>query len=155
MNFYLKMNEFLLNLLPTHVICNIQCDSQINSNIYIPPLQLGEINSIPIFKQHQAPVSTSCYTWTAPWGLQGFLGTARDFLSHRDQCLPAWAVFKHLGSQNPVCWICTGNCWIMMHLYRGTEWNTGKEKPIKPLVSYSHLFLPPPVDCTFEYSSSL
>lgn len=132
------MNEFLFNLLPAHLIRNIQRDSQINSNIYIPPLQLGEINSMPIFKQQQAPISTSCYAWAAPWGLQGFLGTARDFLSHRDQCLPAWVVFKHLGSQSPECWICRGSCWIMMHPYRGTECNAGKEKPITPLGPYSH-----------------
>lgn len=68
------MHEFLFILLPAHLIHNIQHDSEINSNIYIPPLQLGEIiNSVPIFKQKQAPISTSCYTWKAPWGLHGFL----------------------------------------------------------------------------------
>lgn len=127
------MNDFLFNLPPAHLIYNIQRDSEINSNIYIPPLQLGEINPMPIFKQQQAPVSTSCYTWAAPWGLQGFLGTARDFLSHRDQCLPAWVVFKHLGSQSPQ--YVKAAAGGMMHLCRGTECSTGEEKPGTSLVS--------------------
>lgn len=155
MNFYFKMNEFLFNLLPAYLIHNIQRDSQINSNIYIPPLQLGEINSMPIFKQQQAPVSTSCHTWAAPWGLQGFLGTSRDFLSHRDQCLPAWVspstwALKTLSAE---CVQAAAGC--MMHLYRGAEYNSGKEKPITPLIPYRNLFLTPPLDCTFEYSSLL
>lgn len=111
------MKEFLFNLPPAHLIYNIQRDSQFNSNIYIPPLQLGEINSMPIFKQQQAPVSTSCYTWAAPWGLQGFLGTARDFLSHRDQCLPAWVVFKHLGSQTLSAEYVQAAAGCMMHVH--------------------------------------
>lgn len=127
---FLPQNELIsIQLLPAHLIYNIQRDSQINSNIYIPPLQLGEINSMPIFKQQQAPVSTSCYTWAAPWGLQGFLGTTRDFLSHRDQCLTAWAVFKHLSSQTLSAGYVQAAAGCMVHLYRGTECNTGKEKP--------------------------
>lgn len=147
------MHEFLFILLPAHLIYNIQHDSQINSNIYIPPLQLGEIiNSMPIFKQKQAPISISCYMWTAPWGLHRFLRTARDLLSHGARRSPASAVFKHQGSQT-LCakYVYTAVGWVM-HLYRGTEWKTGKQEQTTSSVSYCHLLPPQAVDCTFQYS---
>lgn len=67
MNFYHDMNELLFILLPDRLRYNIHHDSHINLNIYIPPLQLEEIiNSMPVFKQKQAPISASCYTPTTP-----------------------------------------------------------------------------------------